>query len=163
MRSKSWRSDFPINWQDDDYVTRRQFISFLTLISGGLFLGTLLVGAREWWRRAFARRPPELRIAAIEELPVGGAKHFTFPTPDDRCLLLRLSPDRFVAYNQSCTHLACPVIYKPGAPMLHCPCHEGYFAVEDGRPLSGPPQRPLQRIALKARDGAVWATEVKNG
>ena len=35
-----WREDFPINWEDDHYVTRRSFTTFLTFISSALFLGT---------------------------------------------------------------------------------------------------------------------------
>ena len=27
-----WREDFPINWEDDHYVTRRSFTTFLTFI-----------------------------------------------------------------------------------------------------------------------------------
>ena len=38
-----WHEDFPVNWEDDHYVTRRAFTAFLTLISGSLFLGTGLV------------------------------------------------------------------------------------------------------------------------
>lgn len=163
MRPERWRHDFPINWQDDDYVTRRQFISFLTLISGGLFLGTALLGIRESWQRWRPRRSPIVRIAALEELPVGEARLFSYPTPEDRCLLIRLGPERFVAYNQACTHLACPVVHRPGARDLYCPCHAGYFALEDGRPLSGPPKRPLSRIALEIRDGGIWATGITQG
>ena len=66
----------------------------------------------------------------------------------------------FVAYNQACTHLACPVTYRRGARELYCPCHEGYFAVDDGRPLSGPPKRPLPRVLLSVREDGVWATGV---
>lgn len=162
-REPRWRQDFPINWAEDDYVTRRQFVAFLTLISGGLFLGTVLVGIREWWRSRWSAHSGPMRVAAAHELPVGGAKLFRYPTAEDPCLLIRLTTDRFVAYNQACTHLACPVTYQPGGRSLHCPCHEGYFSVEDGRPLAGPPKRPLQQIALTVRNDEIWATGVRRG
>ena len=57
LPSPHWREDFPINWDDDHYITRREFASFLTLISGALFLGTGLVGLREWWKR-WRPQPP---------------------------------------------------------------------------------------------------------
>lgn len=160
MPPEPWRSQFPIAWPQDEDVTRRQFIAFLALVSGGLFIGTALLGLREWVRRRWPSSPPIARIAAVDELPVGEARLFSYPTPDDRCLLIRLGPERFVAYDQACTHLACPVIYRKESPTLHCPCHEGYFAIEDGRPLAGPPKRPLRRITLALRAGTVWATDV---
>ena len=160
MPSEHWRQDFPIDWQEDAYVTRRQFAGFLTLISAGLFLGTALLGVRDWWRRTFAAPTRERLLASLDDLPIGSAKLFAYPNADDRCLLIRTAPETFVAYNQACTHLACPVTYRTGARELYCPCHEGYFAVDDGRPLSGPPKRPLSRILLAVREGSVWATGV---
>lgn len=159
--SPRWREDFPVHWEDDHYVTRRQFMAFLTLISGALFLGTGLVGVREWWRRRYATRPTPARITAVTEVPVGGAKLFHYPTPDDPCVLIRVSADRFVAYSQKCTHLSCPVVYREMDRRLHCPCHEGLFAAEDGRVLAGPPRRPLPRIVLTLRGEELWATGVK--
>lgn len=155
-----WREDFPINWEDDHYVTRREFTSFLALISGALFLGTGLVGVRAWWRRWAGRAPAPVRIAQAAEVPVGGVTLFHYPTSDDPCLLIRPATDRFVAYSQKCTHLSCPVVYKAADQRLHCPCHEGHFAVDDGRVLAGPPKRPLPRITLTRSGEEIWAMGV---
>ncbi|MBI3301133.1 MAG: Rieske (2Fe-2S) protein, partial [Deltaproteobacteria bacterium] len=81
-------------------MTRREFTTFLTLISGALFLGIGLVGIREWWKRWRPARPTPLRIAQVTDVPVGGVKLFYYPTPNDPCLLIRLAADRFVAYSQ---------------------------------------------------------------
>ena len=35
--------------------------------------------------------------------------------------------------------------------------HEGNFAPRTGAVLSGPPPRPLGRIDVEVRDGAIWA------
>src|SRR6266508_5272622 len=96
--SPRWREDFPVNWEDDHYITRRQFTTFLTLISGALFLGTGLMGLREWWRRWCVAPLTPVRVAQVSEVPVGGVRLFHYPTPDDPCLLIRLSSGRFVAY-----------------------------------------------------------------
>jgi Rieske Fe-S protein len=159
--SPRWREDFPINWEDDHYITRREFTTFLTLVSGALLLGTSLVGLRDWWRRRRAVRPAALRVAQVSEVPVGRVKLFHYPTAEEPCLLLRLSADRFVAYSQKCTHLSCPVVYRAGDQQLHCPCHAGRFAVDDGQVLSGPPRRALPRIVLALRGEDIWATEVE--
>ena len=44
---------------------------------------------------------------------------------------------------------------------LHCPCHNGWFDLATGRPVAGPPQRPLPRITLDVRDGIIYATGVE--
>jgi Rieske Fe-S protein len=156
-----WRTDFPINWEDEHHITRREFTSFLTLMSGALFLGTALAGVREWWNRWRPVRPAAVRITPVTEVPVGSVKLFHYPTPDDPCLLLRLSADRLVAYSQKCTHLSCPVVYRATDRQIHCSCHKGNFAIEDGRAVSGPPKRPLPRIVLALRGEEIWATGVK--
>ncbi len=160
-RAPHWRTDFPINWEEDHDVTRREFVSFLTLISGALLLGTSLVGLRECWRRWHPIHPAAARIAQVREVPVGGVQVFHYPTANDPCLLVRLSTDRFVAYSQKCTHLSCPVVYRTADQEMHCPCHHGRFAVEDGRVLAGPPQRPLPRIVLTRNNEEIWATGVE--
>lgn len=153
-----WREDFPVNWEDDHSVTRRQFTAFLSLVSSALFLATGFVGVREWWRRRLATEPLPVRIATVGEVPVGGVKVFHYPTPHDPCLLLRLSADRFVAYSQKCPHLSCPVVYRGIDQGLYCPCHAGRFAAEDGRVLAGPPRRRLPRVVLARRGDELWAT-----
>ena len=35
--------------------------------------------------------------------------------------------------------------------MIRCPCHEGYFDLDTGRQIAGPPRRPLPRIMLEVR------------
>jgi Rieske Fe-S protein len=150
------RIDFPIAWDDDQAVTRREFGRFVAATSVSLAIGTLwrIVGMR------LGSEAPTLaptRIARIEEIPVGGYRLFRFPTEHDPAILLRLDAERFVAFSQRCTHLGCPVRLEAATRRLHCPCHEGYFASDDGRVLGGPPSRPLPHIGVEVRDGAVFA------
>lgn len=157
----SWREDFPINWEDDHHVTRREFTSFLVLISAAFFTATGLLGLRTWWQRWRAPALPSHRIAGMTDLSVGEAKLFHYPTADDPCLLVRVASENFVAYSQKCTHLSCPVVYQAVDQQFHCPCHAGRFAVADGRVLAGPPKRPLPRIVLAVRGEEIWATGVE--
>jgi Rieske Fe-S protein len=94
-------------------------------------------------------------------MPVGGAKVFEFPAGSAPRLLLRLSDGRFVAYDQQCTHLQCPVLPRLAEGKLHCPCHNGWFDAESGRPIAGPPRRSLPRITLEIRNGQIFATGVQ--
>ena len=112
------------------------------------------VGAAAWfWRRARTREGRW--VCRAEDLPVGGFRLFEHPDPEHPCILIRAAEDRFVAYSRLCTHESCAVAYRPGADRLLCPCHGGAYAVEDGRVLSGPPPKPLVRLAVTLRQGDV--------
>ena len=155
-----WREDFPIRWEDDHYVTRRELARFLTLGSA------LLVGANA--AVAIAGRPhaapsyASKRIAAEAEIAKGESLLFRYPTADDPCILVRTNTGALVAFSQVCTHLSCAVVYRKTDDRLFCPCHNGLFECGEGKggakPLEGPPTIPLPRVVLALRDGDVYAT-----
>jgi Rieske Fe-S protein len=91
-------------------------------------------------------------------VPVGGSLIFNYPEDSAARLLVRVDEETFVAYEQQCTHLTCPVIPAVEEGELHCPCHEGIFDLLTGRPLAGPPRRPLARVTLEVREGTIYAT-----
>jgi Rieske Fe-S protein len=154
----AWKDDFPVSWPDDHVVNRREFTKTLVWVSCASFAATAGLGVRAATRRNGASAP--LKIAEVSELPVGGSKVFGYPESDEPCLLVRSDADTFVAYSQKCTHLGCPVVYEAEERRLHCPCHEGFFDVADGRVLAGPPPRPLPRIELERRGHELWAVGV---
>jgi nitrite reductase/ring-hydroxylating ferredoxin subunit len=151
-----WKTDFPVLWEEDQFVTRRELGRFLAVTSLGLALGTVWTALRTRFRRP-VERPRSAPLAGIDEIPVGGYKLFRYPSPEDPAILVRLGESQFAAYSQRCTHLNCPVYFQGAERRFRCPCHEGSFAAEDGRVVGGPPPRPLPRIALTLRDGKVWA------
>jgi len=154
-----WRDEFAIHQADERYVGRRQFAKFLVLTSLGMVVGNVWIALRSVFRREPMFEP--LTITGAAETPVGGVKLFNYPGPQDPCILVRTAADRFVAYSQKCTHLSCAVVYEAKAGRFECPCHEGYFAVEDGSVLQGPPPRPLPRIVLEQRGAELVATAVE--
>jgi Rieske Fe-S protein len=156
----AWRQDFPIDWPQDLYVERRDFMKFMVLTSAAFAVGQLSIAFQNWYRRQ-AGRPPMLRIASIDDLAVGAALGFTYPDEHEPCLLLRLSANEFVAFNQKCTHLSCAVIPRPSEGSLYCPCHEGRFDLRTGVPTAGPPRRPLTRIVLELRGRDLYAVDVE--
>lgn len=151
-----WRQDFPIDWPQDSYVSRRDFAKFLALTSLAFTTGQFWVLAQSYLR-ARAGAPPPHAIARLEDIPVGGTLVFDYPEPHTPSVLVRLGERALVAYAQQCTHLTCPVIPQPETGRLLCPCHEGSFDLATGQPLAGPPRRPLPRVRLEVRDGVVYA------
>lgn len=157
-----WRRDFPIDSAQDRYVSRRDFTKFMVLTSFAFVVGQFWIVVQNFFR-ARKGAPPIQKIAAIYEVPVGGFVTFEYPKGEKHCVLVRLSEASFVAYDQQCTHLACPVIPQPEKESLYCPCHEGFFDLKTGRPLAGPPRRALPRIKLEIRGNAVYATGLEVG
>jgi nitrite reductase/ring-hydroxylating ferredoxin subunit len=148
-RDPLWKDEFPVQSADERYVNRRQFTKFLVLTSLAMFVGNLWILVRSWLRGKPSY--PVQRVAYVSELEIGDVKIFSYPGPRDNCILIRTGPRDFVAYSQKCTHLSCAVYYSKRTNRLECPCHEGYFAVRDGRVLQGPPPRPLPRVLLDQR------------
>jgi Rieske Fe-S protein len=153
----TWRRDFPIDSAMDAYVARREFTKFLGLTSLALAVGQLWIGLQNKWRRARGEWPI-MAVGNLENLMVGDAMSFQYPTISDPAILLRPEADRLLAYSSQCTHLQCPVLPDIEKSQLHCPCHAGYFDMNSGRPIAGPPRRPLQRIAVEVRGGTIYAT-----
>jgi len=157
----AWRQDFPIDWPQDQYVERRDFVKFLTLTSLAFTVGQFWIAGQNWLRK---RQGPDQmrRIASTADLAVGATLVFDYPAQHDSCVLIRLSESEFVAFSQKCTHLSCAVIPRPEQGVIHCPCHEGVFDLRTGRQLAGPPPRPLPRILLEIRGDDIYATGVEN-
>jgi len=155
-----WKDEFSIHTADERYVTRRQFTKFLVLTSLGMFVGQVWILVKSWFARK-APTLPEVAVAQKNEIGVGQVKLFTYPTPQDHCIMVRTTSDQYVAYSQKCTHLSCAVYYSQKSNQLECPCHKGSFAIEDGRVIAGPPTRPLPRILLEAHGDELVAVGVR--
>lgn len=150
-----WRQDFPITSAGEDEVTRREFVRYMVLASGGFAVGN--VGVALW---SSARSIPvgdPRPVVPLDQLAEGSAHIFKFPSNADPAILLHLPGGELRAFSQKCTHLGCVVYYVPDAGELECPCHEGFFDADTGAVISGPPQRPLGGIEVEVRDGTVWA------
>lgn len=61
-------------------------------------------------------------------------------------------PDNITVFSSTCTHLACNVIWNKELQRFECPCHSGFFDVS-GRPIAGPPTRPLVALEHKVEEG----------
>ena len=156
----AWRHDFPIDWPQDQYIERRDFVKFLTLASLAFTTGQFWIAGQSWWRRG-ADAPGARRIAASGDVPIGGSLVFNYPGEHDACVLVRLTESEYVAFSQKCTHLSCAVIPRSDQGVFECPCHDGLFDLRTGRQLAGPPPRPLPKIHLDIRGGDIFAIGVE--
>lgn len=83
-------------------------------------------------------------VIPLASLPVGErvrVLHGELPVE-----LLRQADGTVTARSLWCTHMGCEIHWQPEASQYVCPCHDGRFDA-DGRPVAGPPTRPLRRLA----------------
>jgi len=156
----AWRTDFPIDWPQDHYVERREFMKFVVLTSVAFTVGQFWIAAQNWWRRR--RGGPEIvQLASVDDVPIGATRIFAYPTEHDPCVLVRSAERTFVAYSQKCTHLSCAVLPRVEEGVIHCPCHEGIFDLASSHPIAGPPRRPLSRVRLDIRGDRIFAAGIE--
>lgn len=150
-----WKTDFPYESAAEEDVTRREFARYLVLGSGALAAGTLGIAA--WTQLRTINTGEPRSIIALDQVAVGDTYLFGYPTANDPAILLRTNATDVVAFSQKCTHLGCVVYFQAAENRWHCPCHEGNYEADTGAVISGPPTRPLGRIAVEVRDDTIWA------
>jgi Rieske Fe-S protein len=151
-----WRLDFPLTSEGEDEVTRREFARYLVLASATFAAGS--VGVAAWTSMRTVDVGTAQPIVAASAIGEGTAWLFRYPTELDPAILVRLPGGELCAFNQHCTHLGCVVYWEPARRQMLCPCHDGVFDAQTGGVIAGPPQRPLERIAVEVRDdGMIWA------
>ena len=154
-----WKSLFPVDIAEESRLSRREFARFLAVVSAGFTGGIGYLALRkkplDGAPAPASIRPQDLKICRAEELAPGNSFLFTYRDPQDRCVLIHTASGEWRAYRQTCTHLGCAVRWDGKG--LECPCHNGYFEVEQGFPVQGPPTRPLSRLRVEVMaDGQVW-------
>ncbi len=152
-----WQQDFPINRGEELNNSRRQFLKFLGLTSGAFFSGTLAMALKAVFEENRTANLPALRIAAVSDVAEGRSVNFHYPDQSYPAILIHLPGNQFVAYEQRCTHLLCPVLYENDNHRIFCPCHDGVFDPASGRNIAGPPPRPLNKIKLEVRGTDIYA------
>jgi len=120
----------------------------------GYLLGPLLRPSPQAWRD----------VGAASSFRTGETVGVTFSDPftvawsgnetKAKAWLRKVGDTEFVAFSVHCTHLGCPVTWKPEAGIFLCPCHGGVFDAR-GKVAGGPPPRPLWQHRTRIRKGRV--------
>jgi arsenite oxidase small subunit len=119
---------------------------------------------------AKSRAYPQLRVIALNKLKVNRAHTFDYPLKGQSSVVIDMGREvpggvgpkhSIVAYSALCQHMGCPVSYRSKHRELFCPCHQSRYDPErQGSIIQGVATRPLPRILLQVRDGAVFAVGV---
>ncbi len=155
---------------DPTLVSRRRFLGFGIGAIGALIasaLGIPLVGyaispalkkKKEDWAEAGS-------VAGFQPLQPKKIEYSAFrkdgwieeTVKKSAWVILRDSGDVTV-YDPRCTHLGCAYRWDESRKSFLCPCHDGVFDI-DGKVVSGPPPRPLDRLQAKIESGKLFIME----
>jgi menaquinol-cytochrome c reductase iron-sulfur subunit len=144
----------------EEVVSRRKFLNRISLALSGVAAAVVSIPILAYLLSPLLQPPPEdwRDLGEVENFRVGETVEVAFDEPSSlpwagqtarTALWLRRTAEReFVAFGLNCTHLGCPVNWRPGAELFLCPCHGGvYYA--DGSVAGGPPPRPLVRYEVR--------------
>jgi Rieske Fe-S protein len=93
--------------------------------------------------------------AKADELRNNSGKVFKFGSKP--ALLVRTVAGEYRAFSAVCTHLNCTVQYRSDLREIWCACHNGLYDLE-GRNVSGPPPRPLEKYEVHVQSEDVVVT-----
>src|SRR5690348_13759681 len=88
----------------------------------------------------------EIVAAKVGDLKPNSSKVFRFGSRP--ALLLLTAEGEYHSVSAVCTHLGCTVQYRTDMREIWCACHNGTYSL-DGRNVSGPPPRPLDRKSTR--------------
>ena len=86
------------------------------------------------------------------EVREGEAKFFQYA--GSAAVILKPRGGDLIALSAVCTHLGCIVQWQKEQQDFLCPCHAGHYTAE-GKVISGPPPKPLQRLPVTVANGTV--------
>jgi menaquinol-cytochrome c reductase iron-sulfur subunit len=75
--------------------------------------------------------------------------------------VVRQDDAHLVAFGPQCTHLGCAYHWEEGKNDFLCPCHTSIFGI-DGKVISGPAPRPLDRYETKIDNGKLLLGRLQN-
>ena len=152
-----WREDFPVRWDEDNYMTRRELAKFLTLGSGLLASVNVLIAVI-----GLTGRAPASAWCGESPPPTNGARRLAaVPLPDRRGPVHSGAGRGGSSTRSRRSAPTCRARSSTGrATRAGLPVPQGIVLRAQGLPLAGPPTRRLPRIVLERRgdESVPWAS-----
>jgi menaquinol-cytochrome c reductase iron-sulfur subunit len=154
-----------------EMVTRRTFLSRISIALSALAGAVVGVPIVSYLLSPLLYPSPPIwkNVGAVDSFKVGETVQVSLDDPSalpwagqtaqTAAWLRRDNANTFTAFSVHCTHLGCPVSWRPDSSLFLCPCHGGiYYA--DGSVAGGPPPRGLFQHTVRVQNGAV---EIQTG
>jgi menaquinol-cytochrome c reductase iron-sulfur subunit len=145
---------------DKRVLSRRTFLSRVSLALSGMAAAVVSVPIIAYLLSPLLEPAPDewLDVGAVDTFQVGTTVEVAYDDPSPlpwagqtartAVWLRRVSDTAFTAFAINCTHLGCPVNWRPDAQLFLCPCHGGVYNA-DGTVAGGPPPRPLTQLNVR--------------
>lgn len=149
-------------------ISRRSFLAIATWVIGG-FIGVAMAipgiayiigpalkrDERQDWIRLASTSKVELGTPNLFKVKIQRQTGWIVNEEEISVYVLTDNGRDFVAMSNICTHLGCRVRWISDQEQFFCPCHNAVFA-KDGKVVSGPPPRPLDRYQVKVEDDQLF-------
>jgi menaquinol-cytochrome c reductase iron-sulfur subunit len=147
-------------------TTRRSFYSAAIAGLGALMTAALAAPAAAYLllKPRSQKQSDFVPAADLSQLTVGKPEEVVFHrtrvdgwrvlNEKSTAWVVRKDDQNVVAFTPQCTHLACAYHWEEKDSKFFCPCHNSVFAI-DGKVVSGPAPRPLDRYVTKVDQGKV--------
>ena len=139
-------------------ISRRTFLDWL-LMGGLLAWGLAFVAPVLTYVWPSQKRDPNSQTASAGKVDDFAEWQHKMIALDNRPVIVVRTPQGFRAYSAVCTHLGCIVGWDAGRRQIACPCHAGFFDL-NGRPVAGPPPRPLAEQSVIVVNNEVMVKSV---
>jgi Rieske Fe-S protein len=131
-------------------------MGLVTVIPGmGMLLSPILAGANRQRRKVILQQPTDAQSPSFVAARFEGQEE-TAPG-----IFVRTIDGKVQVVSARCTHAGCAVSWKDDKKEFFCACHNGYFD-ENGNVKSGPPPRPLERVASEVVNGNLYIVETES-
>jgi menaquinol-cytochrome c reductase iron-sulfur subunit len=150
----------------DDAISRRTFLSRLSIGLSALAAAVVGVPIVAYLLSPLLRPTQNawVPVGPVDRFKTGETVQVAFDDPSPlawagqtartAAWLRRESATTFSAFAVNCTHLGCPVDWRPGSGLFLCPCHGGVY-YSDGTVAGGPPPRRLFTYDVRVNGGNV--------
>ena len=141
-------------------MKRRDFLDWLLRLAGTTLGAFVLYPVVRYLVPPSIPEAATRRVVAAKEDELAPGSFKTFPFGSQPGILIRTAGGEYRALSAVCTHLGCTVQYRATDRMIWCACHDGFYDLE-GRNVSGPPPRPLERYVVHVEGGDVIVERAK--
>jgi menaquinol-cytochrome c reductase iron-sulfur subunit len=159
----------------NESLTRRSFYITAINVLGSLIAAALAIPAAAYLliRPKGAADSGLSEVGDLDQLTIGKPQEVLYDrkrvdgwrkvTEKASTWVVRTDDHSVVAFDPACTHLGCAYHWDAPANHFICPCHASAFSI-DGKVLSGPAPRPLDRYLVKVEGGKILiGSQVEQG
>lgn len=138
--------------QEDAKLGRTSRRQWLSAIAGMFGIGIGAAALARFMRSDVPSYAQTRGLGNIDAFVRRGAQR-TINSNGSVLVVVRPEVDPPYAMLMECTHSGCPLALKNNK--ILCGCHGGVFDLA-GRPVSGPPKKPLTRVPLWVQDNLLY-------